>query len=249
MSFIAAAVIGAGASLIGGSMAAGAAKDAAAMQARSSGKALAFERQQYEEGVARQKPFYEAGVNALGQYQTGIQPGGELTRGFTMADYQEDPGYGFRMKEGTRALDQSAAARGGLLSGNALRGAQQYGQQLGSQEYQNAYNRFVGEQGTQRNALANLAGIGQTAVGSMNQAGAAYGQSGSGIMQQQGLNAANAGLYGAGARASSYGQAANQLQRVNWGNPNAPYVNTYGASSGYAPTAGSFSYDPSAGQI
>jgi hypothetical protein len=64
----------------------------------------------------------------------------------------------------------------------------------------------------------------------MNQAGAAYGQSGSGIMQQQGLNAANAQMYGAGARASSYGQAANALQRVNWGNVGSGY----GAGGGRA---------------
>jgi len=214
--WVAGAVVGS--SLISGSMAAGAASDAASMSAASTDKATALQRQQYEEGVARQKPFYEAGVNALGQYQQGIQPGGALTRGFTMADYQADPGYGFRMSEGMRALNQTAAARGGMLSGNALRGAQRFGQDLGSQEYQNAYNRFTGEQGTQRNALASLAGIGQTAVGGMNQAGAAYGQNVGGMMQQQGVNAANAQMYGEGQRASSYGQAANALGKIDWSN-------------------------------
>ena len=214
--WIAGAMIGG--SLISGSMAGDAAESAAGTSAAASDRSLALQRQQYEEGVARQKPFYEAGVNALGQYQAGIQPGGALTRGFSKADYQADPGYGFRMKEGMRALNQTAAARGGMLSGNALRGAQQYGQELGSQEYQNAYNRFIGEQGTQRNALAGLAGIGQTAVGGMNTAGAAYGQNAGGIMQQQGVNTANAQMYGAGQRASSYGQIANTLGKVDWGN-------------------------------
>lgn len=233
MSFVTAALIGAGASLVSGAMASGAASDAAATSAAATNRATALQKQQYEEGVARQKPFYEAGVNALGQYQTGIQPGGNLTRGFTMADYQADPGYAFRMSEGMKALNQTAAARGGMLSGNALRGAQQYGQQLGSQEYQNAYNRFTGEQGTQRNALASLAGIGQTAVSGMNASGSAYGQNVGGMMQQQGVNSANAQLYGAGQQASAYGQAANALGKVDWGNLSSSFGNAAVPESPY----------------
>jgi hypothetical protein len=141
-----------------------------------------------------------------------------------MVDYQADPGYAFRLGEGMKALNQTAAARGGMLSGNALRGAQQYGQQLGSQEYQNAYNRFIGEQSTQRNALAGLAGLGQTTANTLGQAGAAYGQNVGGMNQQQGLNTANAQLYGACQRASSYGKAAEALGKVDWSNVNTPFV-------------------------
>jgi len=236
MSFLAAAAITAGGALVGGYMASNAAQSAANTTANAANKATALQKQQYEEGVARNKPFYEAGVNALGQYQAGIQPGGALTRGFTMADYQADPGYAFRLSEGLKGLDQTAAARGGMLSGNALRGAQQYGQNLASQEYQNAYNRYIGEQGTQRNALASLAGIGQTTANTMNNAGSAYAGSVGGIMQNQALNQANAGLYGAGQQASAYGAAGNALSKVNWGN-------VFGSSGNfYPPTAASNTY-------
>jgi hypothetical protein len=165
---------------------------------------MALQEKMYNENVQRQQPFYDAGVNALGQYQRGIQPGGDLTRGFTMADYQADPGYAFRLSEGLKGLNQTAAARGGMLSGNALRGAQRFGQDLASQEYQNAYNRYTAQQSGQRNALAGLAGIGQTTAGTLGSAGESYGQNVGNIMQQQGVNAANAGMVGANARASAY---------------------------------------------
>ena len=55
-----------------------------------------------------------------------------------------DPGYKFRLSEGMKALDRQAAARGGLISGNALKATQRYGQDLASQEFGNAYNRLAG---------------------------------------------------------------------------------------------------------
>jgi hypothetical protein len=78
---------------------------------------------------------------------------GKYTRDFGMSDFQADPGYAFRLSEGIKALDASAAARGGLLSGNTLRGALKYGQDAASQEYTNAFNRY---QLNRRNQLAPL---------------------------------------------------------------------------------------------
>ena len=45
------------------------------------------------------------------------------------------------MAEGRKALESSAAARGGLLSGPTLAALQRQGQELGSQEYGQAWNR------------------------------------------------------------------------------------------------------------
>lgn len=58
---------------------------------------------------------------------------------------RQDPGYQFRQDEARRALEASAAARGGLLSGSTLRGVTDLSQTLASQEYQNAYNRLLGQ--------------------------------------------------------------------------------------------------------
>src|SRR5574343_22292 len=73
----------------------------------------------------------------FGMYANGYQAAPDLMVG----NYQ-DPGYAFRMSEGLKALDRTAAARGGLISGSALKAASRYGQDMASQEYQNAFNRY-----------------------------------------------------------------------------------------------------------
>jgi hypothetical protein len=100
---------------------------------------------------------------------------------FGAGDYQADPGYAFRLSEGQKALDRQAAARGGLISGGALKAAQRYGQEMGSQEFGNAYNRAltsyntgVSSENQLYNRQAALAGIGQTATGQVAQAGQNY---------------------------------------------------------------------------
>jgi hypothetical protein len=209
-------IIPAAVNLIGGNKQAEAAQGAADTTAAATREQTALQRRMYEENIARQKPFYDVGVNALNQYVSGIQPGAELTRGFTMADYQADPGYAFRLQEGLKALDRTAAARGGLLSGNALRGATQFGQNLASEEFGNAYNRFINQQNTRRNALAGLAGYGPTTAQTLGAAGQTMANNVGALGMQQAVNQANANLLGTNYRATSYGEAANQLGKVNW---------------------------------
>ena len=189
----------------------GAARDAANAANAGAANELALRRQMYEEGVARQKPFYEAGVNALPGYLSGIGPGGELVRGFTMADYQADPGYGFRMTEGMKALERSAAARGGLMSGGTGKALQRFGQDLASQEFSNAYNRFRDTQGLRRNALAGVVGYGPTAAGAMTGSGQNYAAGAGPVMTGQGETTANALLAAQRARSSAYGDVGSAL--------------------------------------
>jgi hypothetical protein len=196
-----------------GGGAAGAAKEAAQISNAAAERDLALRTRMYEEGVARQQPFYQAGVNALPEYVSGIREGGELVRGFTPADFTTDPGYAFRLSEGQKALDRQAAARGGLISGGALRAAQRYGQEMGSQEFGNAYNRFRETQGLRRNALAGVAGYGPTAASSINAAGQNYATGAGNIMSGQGETSANALLAAQQARSSSYGQLGSALGR------------------------------------
>lgn len=118
--------------------------------------------------------------NAVQAYQTQTQAAaaapndpayGSLTRSFTMDDYQQDPGYQFRLDQGQQALERSAAARGGLLSGGALKDTTAYAQGMASQEYGNAYNRFNNDQSTIWNRLSGLAGVGQQANNTIAQVG------------------------------------------------------------------------------
>jgi hypothetical protein len=117
-----------------------------------------------------------------------------------MQQFQQDPGYAFRLSEGMKALERSAAARGGLVSGATMKGIQRYGQDLASQEYANAFNRYRLEREAALNPLQSLAGVGQTTSQQLGQAGATYGQNVGNAMIGQGQAAANAML----ARGSAY---------------------------------------------
>jgi hypothetical protein len=178
-------------------------------------------RRMYEEGVARQQPFYQAGVNALPGYLQGIGQGGELVRGFTQADYQADPGYAFRLAEGQKSLDRQAAARGGLMSGGALKAAARYGQEMGSQEYSNAYNRFRDTQGLRRNALAGVAGFAPTAANAMGNLGQNYASGAGPQMYQQGVNSANALIERQRGSASMYNDLGSTLSKYLGGSSGA----------------------------
>jgi len=74
----------------------------------------------------------------------------------TADNFQKDPGYEFRLKEGQRALQNSAAARGTLLTGATAKAIGNYGQEAASQEYGNAYGRALqGYQVNRGNAAEN----------------------------------------------------------------------------------------------
>jgi hypothetical protein len=92
---------------------------------------------------------------------------------FTGADLADDAGYKFRMAQGTRAVQGSAAARGGVLNGGVLKELLRYGQGVASDEFQNAYSRHSNDQTTRFNRLATIAGIGQQATGQTAALGAA----------------------------------------------------------------------------
>jgi len=197
-------------------------------QAAAAEKSIAAQERMFERQVQLQEPFREIGLTAQNRladllgisgrtnapgYGYGLQP-------FTMAQYQEDPGAAFRLKRGLEAVERTAAARGGLLSGNQLRGVTELGQELASQEFQNAFNRFQSNRSNVLNPLQSLAGVGQTSTNALtNAAGnlgsgmaSAYGQLGAGTASAYGQLGQNIGanLIGAGnARASGYMGAAN----------------------------------------
>lgn len=227
MTFVAAAVVGGvatiGGALIGASASksaastqAAAAKQAASLQAQVAREQIAAQEKMFERQIELQEPWRQAGIGALGQMQGGAYG---LPAAFTgQVNMMADPGYQFRLSEGLKALDRQAAARGGLISGSALKGAQRFGQDYASQEYQNAYNRALTEYNAQMqrsstgyNRLAALAGVGQTATGELGRAGQQYTAGVTGALGQMG-QAQAAGITGAAqARASGYMGGANAL--------------------------------------
>ena len=191
-----------GSAVIGGTMA----NKAARTQASAADRAAQLQQEQFNRQLELQAPFREAGVRALPELEAASR-----YTNFGMDQFQADPGYGFRLAEGQKALDRQAAARGGLISGGALKAAQRYGQEMGSQEYTNAFNRYQTERQARLNPLQSLAGMGQTSVGQLGQAG-----------QTMATNVGEAGAQAAQARASGYMGGVNALtqglgQYINYG--------------------------------
>lgn len=216
---------------------------AANASAEASRYAADIQNQMFNKQIELQTPWREAGQNALSKLVAGINSGqyGTATPfSFTAQDFNtyQDPGYAFRLAEGNRALNQAAAARGGLISGNALKAAERYGQQMGSQEFQNAYNRaltgYNANQQARTNAYNQLAGISGTGQTSAQQIGAAAQSAGANlgnIAMQNASNQGNAALSMGNIRASQYGTAGsalNTLANVNWGKVGTSLNNMFG---------------------
>lgn len=228
------------------------------------------------------RPGVPAPAGQPGSVAPGVQPGvanGNLVpfapwnQQFvapTAEQARQTPGYQFVENQGMQAVQNSAAARGDLLSGNTLTGLEQYGQGLADTTYQQTYDRALGQyqqnyniyennQANQWNRLAALAGYGQTAVGQLNSAGANAAGNTSNILLNTGANIGRDIQNAAAANASGYVGAANAWSGALGGLSgmasllpfysmmNQNTMNQYGAGGGAAAPAvtnQSMPYDP-----
>ncbi|MEB3202535.1 MAG: hypothetical protein VKK05_06955 [Synechococcus sp.] len=190
----AAAIASAGAQLYGAKKAA----DAQRAGSRRAREAQAEMLRQQREVLA---PYLQGGQTSQNELMRLLGIGGDastagygsMAQPFGMAQFQADPGYQFRMDEGMKALERSAAARGGLLSGGFLRGATRYGQGVAAQEYQNAFNRYQAERQARLAPLFELYGQGARSANAL-----------AGFQGDYGQGASRTYMDAADARASSY---------------------------------------------
>jgi len=206
-----------------------ASKSAADAQASASRSAAKLQDKQFYQTREDQMPWMQAGKEALNK----LIPLSEYQK-FGMDQFEADPGYAFRLAEGQKALDRQAAARGGLISGSALKAASRYGQEMGSQEYQNAFNRYQTERASQLAPLQSLAGIGQTTASNLGALGANNAQA-VGNYLTGGANARAAGTVGAANAINSglgtyinYNQGNNLISAINAGR-----MSNLGGGAGY----------------
>lgn len=177
-------------------------------------------------GLQNPTPAGPPGAPATGPGSAGfgslLAPFSEQFNAPTDVTEQNDPGYQFRLKQGMQALENSAAARGGLLSTGTAKDINDYAQNYASNEYSNVYNRalteyqqryniFQNNQANTFNRLAALSGIGQTAAGQLSSAGSNAAGNVSNILLgsagQIGNSLQNAGA----ARASGYAGLTNAI--------------------------------------
>jgi hypothetical protein len=170
------------------------ANKAAKAQNKAAKRAAQIQRETLAAQTELAKPYTEAGKNALAEYQK-LAP----YQSFGMTQFQTDPGYNFRMSEGIKALERSAAARGLLQSGGTLKGITQYGQNVASQEYENAFSRYLTEREARMDPYRYMASQGQAAaagqaanVGSSGAALSEIAAQRGNINAQQAMGAANA---------------------------------------------------------
>lgn len=104
---------------------------------------------------------------------------GSLLTAFGAEQFEEDPGYQFRKEEAQKALERRMAAQGVTLGGagfgevnpQVARALEEQAQGLASQEYQQAYNRYVNDQLNTYNMLMGASGTGLGATTTLAQAG------------------------------------------------------------------------------
>jgi len=195
-----------------------ASSSAAKKQTQAAQQQIAEQRRQYDLTRADQAPFMQTGVagNERLRQLLGLDAGyggadaGSLTRRFSDTDLQADPVYQNAMRlglqEGTAGINARAIAGGGYDSGATLKALTRFGTDYGATKGNEAYNRYITDQGNIYNRLAGVSGAGQTALG---QVGAAGQNMMSGVSEALGAagNARAAGIVGG---ANAWGNAATQ---------------------------------------
>lgn len=138
------------------------------MKAKSAGKAADRISQGYEAAAnaAQQAlgPYAQMGLPAAERLQTGFAAGGEFAKPFSMADAYNLPAMKTALEQGQAAIQGGAAARGGLLTSNTLTGLVDYGQKVGAQYQQQAFDQFLRERQATIDPLFRMLGVGAGAA-------------------------------------------------------------------------------------
>jgi hypothetical protein len=189
------AIAGGISSIVGGIMGSNASSNAAAQEQAAYGNAENYQKQNANLAIGQQQattgqignelaPYTAAGTQGVNSLASMLAPGGSLTQGYgsfaapTAAQAEQQPGYQFQLTQGLNALQNSAAARGGLLSTGNAKNIENYAQGLASTNYNNAYNQalqgyqtnastFYNNQNNLYNRLAGLTNTGLSATGQL----------------------------------------------------------------------------------
>jgi len=161
----------------------------------------------------------EAGGNVNGDFfrkrdpsASGANAGyGNLMHDFTNEDFVKDPGYQFRMDEGAKAVQGSAAAQGGLLSGAAMKAMQRYSQGYASNEFANAFNRDTANKQNRFNRLSGIVDTGMRAAGATGKIAVDQGMVANQTYNNIGDISASRAIAGNNMRQSGFQQAGNAL--------------------------------------
>lgn len=173
-------LLGAGATMYGANKAASAQKDAANQAAAAQRQAMEYQKANYEQASGNLSPFIQSGQGANSLLAEAYGLSGKTALGQSSLEaFRNSPDYQFALKGGSEALDNSAAAKGGVLGGNQIRAQTEYGQGLATQNLQNYFARLSGMsgQGIQAGGI-----LGQIGTGAGNSVGASANNMGNSLM-------------------------------------------------------------------
>ncbi len=214
-AIIGGAVIGGGLSYLASSNAADAQESAADTMAGASASASAQDWAMYQQNRKDMMPWLTQGTTAVNQLGALMAPGGQLyNTQFTPEMFKAgiDPAYAWDVNQGINALTAKSAAAGNYGSGNLGTALVDYGQNMASNEFQNAWNRWQQSQNTLYSRLAGLSGTGQAQSGAMANLGASTANA-MGANMLTGASALGAGQVGAANTwSNAYNSIGNQLQ-------------------------------------
>ena len=222
---------------------------------------LGEQRRQYDTTRQDFEPWRTTGIGALEQLRA-LQ---DYDPTPTAASVMAEPGYQFGLTQGRDILEGSAAARGGLYSGRALRELTQYGNDYATTRYGDAWNREQANFGNRWGRLAGLAGVGQSATQQVSAAGqnmanaasGMYGQNaaasnaaiGTNAQNQQSILMGTAGNVGNIWQNNANAQAAARMQQGNiWANGLNQLAGMYMSNQGGGQSGAWNGYDFSGGQ-
>ncbi len=211
-----------------------ASQNAANTQANSAAAATAQQQAALDKQIALNQPFYDVGVAA----NKGLSTQAPYTP--AAFNFQADPGYAFTLAQGNKQMNATAAARGGLISGNALTAGQQYGQGLGSTYYQQAYNNYLANNAQNLQAYntntANQQFLANQGQSSANQTANSIGNFGNSAASNT-IGAGNALAAGQVGSANAYTGALNTGINAYQTNALISSIRGNGNTSAYTPTS------------
>jgi hypothetical protein len=222
---ITAAVIG-GASLVGSYMQSQAAGKAADQYARSAQQGIDYNKQLYGDVLGQNQAYMDAGGTGLNLYK-GLANSGYLTAQPSMDDLTRlMPNYEFGLKQGMGQFNAGINAGGGLISGNAIQGGQQFAQGFAGNSLMDAFNAY---QANRSNVVSNvnaLTSVGQNANQTVaNMAGGTSANVGN-TLASIGNAQASATMGQANAYASGLNNLSNYAMLYGMRSPSAPATGT-----------------------
>lgn len=150
------AVITGGLGLAGAAIGSSSADKAADAQEKAANKAANIQYKMYQQTRQDLQPYARSGIPAMRSVMSmyGLTPGSQAFNDRAMADFRAAPDYQIAYREGLRALDNTAAARGELKSGATYKAAMGYASDLGTSKLDEYMDRLLRVAGMGQNAAA-----------------------------------------------------------------------------------------------